>query len=77
LHEIYTPFGKGVDDDNGMKWSWVGTSFLLKDLTGWEFFNDLNVIFEYGRPKITSMQFVLGCIHPRKMTTTSSEVIVI
>jgi hypothetical protein len=77
LHKIDAPFGKGADNDNVMERSGLGTCIFLKDLIGWEFFNDLDAIFEYGRPKITNTEDFLSYSHPRKMKATSSKVTVI
>jgi hypothetical protein len=54
MHEIDTPSCKGVDGDNGMEWSSVGTCSLMKYMIRWEFFDGLNAFFEYGRLKITN-----------------------
>ena len=51
--------------------------FWIKVLTLWEFLNRLVTIFEDRRPEIPSAKDFLGCIHPRKMTTTCSRVAVI
>jgi len=53
LNKINSPFGEGVDGDNGMQWSRVGMCLLLKNLVGWASFDNLDTIFEDGGPKIT------------------------
>jgi hypothetical protein len=55
VHDINTPFLKGVDGNNGVQRSRVGACLLVEYFPGWAFFDGLDAIFENQGPKVAGM----------------------
>ena len=77
MHKVNTPFCKGVDGDNWMKWSWVGGLFGNIELAWWTLLDRFNTVFEQCRPKVSCPAYFLRGCQSREMTAISSRVAII
>ena len=77
MHEVNTPFCKGADSNNWMKWSRMCALLQNKELAWWTLLNGFNAIFEECRPEVSCPTNFLCGRHSREKTTTSSKVVVI
>jgi hypothetical protein len=77
IHEINTPLCKGPNNNHRVNMDMLCMYLMSKDLKRVTLINHNDTIFEYCRPKVSYVQYLLGNVKTKKMTTARSSMEII